>query len=237
MSWPKGVLLDFYGTVVVEDSAVLVGVCEDIAWVGGSGVCAGEVAEYWWGLFPGLIELSNGEAFLSQVEIEILSLERVLEHFQVDLDARELLVPVFEYWKNPALWPEAREVLAECEVPVCLVSNIDNFELSAALANLDLHFDMVVTSEECKAYKPHLAPFLRALELLGLEPHEVLHVGDSLSSDVRGAQALGIPVMWINRNGRDLPDGYLPEYVSRDLSGILGNSVGLSVGSDWSDGF
>jgi 2-haloacid dehalogenase/putative hydrolase of the HAD superfamily len=235
MSWPKAILLDFYGTVVVEDTAVLGGVCEDIARVGGSGVGAGEVAEFWWGLFPGLIERSNGETFLSQVEIEILSLEQVLEHFRVELDARKLLCPVFEYWKNPALWPEAREVLAECELPICLVSNIDNFELSAALANLDLHFDMVVTSEECRAYKPHPAPFMRALELLGLEPHEVLHVGDSLGSDVRGAQALGIPVMWINRNGRDLPDGYLPEYVSPDLRGLLGNLVGLSDGSVGSD--
>ncbi len=235
MLWPKAILLDFYGTVVREDTAVLLSICEEVVRVAVSDLSVEDAATYWWKQFPKLIERSNGGTFLSQVEIEILSLERVLEHFQVELDARELLGPVFEYWKNPTLWPEAREVLAECEVPVCLVSNIDNFELSAALAKLDLHFDMVVTSEECRAYKPHPAPFLRALELLGLEPYEVLHVGDSLGSDVRGAQALGIPAMWINRNGRGLPDGYSPEYVSPDLRGLLGNLVGLfdgSVGSD-----
>ncbi len=32
-------------------------------------------------------------------------------------------------------------------------------------------------------------------------------IGDSLSSDVKGAGALGINTMWINRSGKDVPEG------------------------------
>ena len=41
------------------------------------------------------------------------------------------------------------------------------------------------------------------LELLGLDAADVLHIGDSRSSDVAGARSLSIPVAWLNRMGRD----------------------------------
>jgi FMN phosphatase YigB (HAD superfamily) len=46
----------------------------------------------------------------------------------------------------------------------------------------------------------------------------VLHIGDGRSSDVPGAQALGIPVAWVNREGRALPEGApRPDLEWRDL--------------------
>jgi FMN phosphatase YigB (HAD superfamily) len=36
--------------------------------------------------------------------------------------------------------------------------------------------------------------FTTAFGLLGLGPHEVIHVGDALTSDVAGAARLGMPV-------------------------------------------
>ena len=64
--------------------------------------------------------------------------------------------------------------------------------------------------------------FEKALSLLGLSNRNVLHVGDSLSSDVWGAREFGIPVLWINRKGRELPaNREPPDYVSTDLTGIL----------------
>jgi len=44
--------------------------------------------------------------------------------------------------------------------------------------------------------------FQKALERLGLQPHDVLHVGDSDVDDVKGAQAAGLRVAWVNRDGR-----------------------------------
>jgi 2-haloacid dehalogenase/putative hydrolase of the HAD superfamily len=107
-------------------------------------------------------------------------------------------------------------------MPICLVSNIDNAELLSALRTHDLRFDFVVTSEESRAYKPRREMFEKAISLLGLSRDKVLHVGDSLSSDVRGAKALDIPVLWVNRRRRRTPDGKdTPDYTSTDLRGIL----------------
>ena len=113
-------------------------------------------------------------------------------------------------------------MLERCDVPVCLVSNIDNAELRSALWNVGLSFDHVVTSEDCRSYKPRPEMFARALSVLELEPDEVLHVGDSFGSDVRGAHAVGIPVLWINRGGRPAPSADVtPDYVASDLTGLL----------------
>ena len=46
-----------------------------------------------------------------------------------------------------------------------------------------------------------------ALNSTGLNPEEVVHIGDSMSSDVKGASALGIPAIWVNRGGREVPEG------------------------------
>lgn len=40
-----------------------------------------------------------------------------------------------------------------------------------------------------------------------MQNNQVVHIGDSLSSDVKGAGALGIHAIWLNRSGKEVPDG------------------------------
>jgi 2-haloacid dehalogenase/putative hydrolase of the HAD superfamily len=63
--------------------------------------------------------------------------------------------------------------------------------------------------------------FNKALSLLGLNSKEVLHIGDSLSSDVAGAKLSGIPVLWVNRNNKPIPQGIpKPDLICQDLTGL-----------------
>jgi len=219
---PRALLLDFYGTVVQEDDAPLGRICAQVSAATPTGATPREVGALWSRHFRQLSQESYGPAFRLQKEVERLSLQRVLEHYRVDLDARTISQVLYDHWARPPICPESRDVLAECKLPICLVSNIDNAELRSALSHHDLRFDPIVTSEDCRAYKPRGEMFTGALSLLGLPPGEVLHVGDSLGSDVRGAQAMGIPVLWVNRRGRPLPEGEgAPDYVSADLWGVL----------------
>jgi len=157
-----------------------------------------------------------------QKELERVSLERVLRRFKADLDSAALSRVLYDYWARPTLFPESRNVLLKCTIPVCLVSNIDNAELNSALDHARLSFDLIVTSEDCRAYKPRPDMFEKALSLLGLHPEEVLHLGDSLGSDVRGAKSLGIHVLWINRKLRPPPPANeSPDYVATNLKGLL----------------
>jgi putative hydrolase of the HAD superfamily len=57
--------------------------------------------------------------------------------------------------------------------------------------------------------KPHASLFLRALEELGVAPHEALFVGDRLVDDVSGAQAVGMRAV-LTHQYRQEPLGSAP---------------------------
>jgi HAD superfamily hydrolase (TIGR01549 family) len=59
----------------------------------------------------------------------------------------------------------------------------------------------IAISGEIGAVKPQPAIFDFALSALGLDAASVVMVGDSLSSDVAGANAAEITSVWLNRNG------------------------------------
>src|SRR5262249_23056469 len=71
--------------------------------------------------------------------------------------------------------------------------------------NFTLPVEFILISETVRAYKPHRLVFERALERLGLLPHEVLHVGDSDVDDVKGAKEAGLRVAWVDRDRRPRP--------------------------------
>lgn len=79
---------------------------------------------------------------------------------------------------------------------------------------------MVVTSEDARAYKPRPEPFQLALDWLGLASDQVLHIGDSLTCDVAGANSLSISVARLNRGGRKRPPQTRVTYEAPDLISI-----------------
>lgn len=71
----------------------------------------------------------------------------------------------------------------------------------------------IFISEEIGFQKPLKGYFDHVLGALSpLPPQKALMVGDSLISDIRGAQGAGIPACWFHAPGADLPPGYSPDY-------------------------
>lgn len=65
------------------------------------------------------------------------------------------------------------------------------------------HLRSVVVSEALGIRKPRPEIFEAVAEGLGLEPREILHVGDSLKADVAGASAVGMRTVWLTRRIRE----------------------------------
>jgi HAD superfamily hydrolase (TIGR01509 family) len=97
-----------------------------------------------------------------------------------------------------APYPGAVEALSALRrlVPVACVTDGDPGIQRAKLRALRLEdaFDAVVISDELgREYrKPHPAPFLRALDLLGVPASAAVHVGDRPEKDVAGPAAAGM---------------------------------------------
>ncbi len=200
------IFLDFYGTVVFEDGENIRKISQ-IIYETGEVNDISEIGTYWWNEFYNLFVNAYGESFRTQRDIEYQSLARTIEHFKSSADAVKLSDMMFEYWRKPPIFEEAKLFFEKCPVPIYIVSNIDNKDILDAVEFHDLKPNAIFTSEDAKSYKPRKELFEYALEATGLKTEQVVHIGDSLSSDVKGASAVGIDTIWINRGGRQVPNG------------------------------
>ncbi len=120
---------------------------------------------------------------------------------------------------NPAL-----ERLA-CHFELGILSNIDDDLLTATRKHFTVDFDFIVTAQQVKSYKPGLSHFTQALSRAG--SRRLLHAAQSCFHDVVPANRLGIPVVWVNRNGSPVePNGSLPTHEVRNLT-ELANLLGV----------
>lgn len=202
----KGIFIDFYGTLVYEDGEVISEITQ-LIYDTGKVENKSEIGGYWWQEFQSAFLNSYGETFQTQRVLEHASLEKTIAHFQSTADAKALSEKMFAYWRKPPIFPESKEFLEACPVPVYVVSNIDREDILVAIEHHGLQPAAVFTSEDAKSYKPRKELFELALSSTGLRHEEVVHIGDSMSSDVKGASALGIRGIWVNRGGREVPEG------------------------------
>ena len=115
-----------------------------------------------------------------------------LEAAGADLDPVEFAAAlVYEFEALPGV-PDALARLTARGLALAVVADWD-YSLHEHLKNHGLghYFATVVTSAEVGAAKPSPAPFLAALDRLGVEPARALHVGDH-AKDEEGAAAAGM---------------------------------------------
>ena len=115
------------------------------------------------------------------------------------------------------------------KIRVGLLSNADETYLSVSTKKHGWDFELTLSSELAKTYKPDPQIFNLFCKKATLRPHEVLYVGDSLYDDIHGAKNAGMGAMHILRNqdtpGRTpIPEGVdllAPDAVVTSLEELL----------------
>lgn len=216
-----GVFLDMYGTLTTGDRAAVEATCEQIIRDTGLALSARELSITWGNRFFEAMNHTNGVAFETLFEIESRTLRETMDALGAPVDPEGHVARLVAYWQDPPLQPEVPQFLAEFTTPICIVSNADSADVAAALARHNIRVAGVVTSEDARSYKPDPRIFEVALQLTGWRRQHVLHVGDSLHSDVGGALAAGLRSGWVNRAHRIHDIGnHQPDYELADLSGL-----------------
>ena len=202
----KAFFADFYGTIVHEDGEVIKRITKIISETG-NGDDRSEIGSFWWKDFQKMFTDSYGEGFETQRVLEDRSIRHTLDRFGSDANADELSSMMFEHWVKPPIFEESKEFFESSPIPIYIVSNIDTDDIKKAVEYHDLKPAGIFTSEEARSYKPRKELFELALKGSGLKPDEVIHIGDSISSDVKGATSVGIRTLWLNRFGKETPEG------------------------------
>lgn len=95
-----------------------------------------------------------------------------------------------------------------------------------AISEIRPYCDGIFVSEEAGSQKPQKEYFRYVLEKIGNpDKSRVLMVGDSLTSDIKGAVEYGLPCCWLNRKGKttDLAVTYTVTSVPDILSAVTDN--------------
>ena len=189
-----------------------------IDWEGGiSGAFLEAAAEDGVKLEPGAVlgaygeiePIVEAEMYRSYREVLGETARRIAERFgwNISKDRARFLAESLPGWRPFPDTNAALERLAASGLKFGVLSNVDDELLAGTLKHFTVDFDLLVTAQQLRSYKPAFEHFQEArkrLEAAGTTGW--LHAAQSYFHDVVPSVALGIPVAWINRKG-EAPSG------------------------------
>ncbi|EER59242.1 HAD-superfamily hydrolase, subfamily IA, variant 1 [Acidovorax delafieldii 2AN] len=147
-------------------------------------------------------------------------------------DDAALAEPAFEVFfaerQRVELFVDAHSTLAflSQRYPVVAVSN----------GNADVHrvgighyFKASISAREFGVAKPDPRIFHAAASAVGVQPHEVLHVGDDATLDAQAAINAGMQAVWLNSTGQDWPHAQPPHATVATLTELCRMLEGLAA--------
>ena len=122
-------------------------------------------------------------------------------------------------------YPHVGEVLFELKkrgIKLAIVSDAPRLKAWIRLVSMKINhlFDVVVTFDDTKEFKPSTVPFNLAFKKLNVKPHECLMVGDRPERDITGAKKLGMLTCFA-KYGNPTAKGSEADYEINDIKELL----------------
>jgi 2-haloacid dehalogenase len=142
----------------------------------------------------------QSRAYRSYREVLAAVMRALAAEFRIDINAAQAdgLAESIAEWKP---FPDTVEGLRELKsrYRLAIISNIDDGLFALTAKHLEVPFDLVVTAQQVRSYKPSQRNFKALLEGIGVARDKLLHAAESLYHDVAPARELGIATVWVNR--------------------------------------
>jgi 2-haloacid dehalogenase len=225
MTSVRVLMFDFYGTVVDMQSGLTAAIAPYLEAKGYSGSPHRVVT--WWRRTH--FENSMIDALLHRDhtpyrEIGHRSVSYTLERAGVPHTKEEVerLVSAIERLDPFPDVPAALAGLRGRGYRLVVLSNGDPDMLERGVAHAGVPFDDVISVAEAGSFKPHVATYRRACELIAEAPERVLFVANH-AFDCIGAKAFGMRTAFIDRRRRPFGESpYEPDLVVGDFAELAG---------------
>ncbi|HEX5135193.1 MAG TPA: HAD-IA family hydrolase [Thermoanaerobaculia bacterium] len=161
-------------------------------------------------------------AYRSYREVQAVTAIRVAQRLGWLLSAERarFLADSLPDWKPFSDTNAALEQLVASGYRLGILSNVDDDLLSATRRRFKVSFDVVVTAQQVRSYKPAPGHFEEARRRVG--DARWLHAAQSFFHDVVPARNLGIPVAWVNRKAERASGVIRPDLEVRNLTELAG---------------
>ncbi|WP_205696589.1 HAD-IA family hydrolase [Conexibacter sp. SYSU D00693] len=100
--------------------------------------------------------------------------------------------------------PQLRKILGKYKTGV--ISNIDDKLLGQTRRHMAADFDLVVTAQQVRSYKPDPAHFNEFARRIGGKKGWV-HIASGVPTDIEPCAKLKVPTIWVNRRKEELEPG------------------------------
>ena len=146
---------------------------------------------------------------------------RVIEETGVPAAADKIVLHILAQHARAPFFVEVLECVKQFSESCRLVLCSDASPVMLGEAVRSLPFEQIFLSEQLRCYKGEAGGifFHRVCRKLGIQPVQLLHVGDS-AADVDGAAQAGVCSCWLNRTGGRFTGAAAPDYEVRDLRGL-----------------
>lgn len=141
----------------------------------------------------------------------------------LDRERAGFLADSLPSWKPFADTNRALERLRAAGISLGILSNIDDDLLGATRRHFTVDFEIIVTAEQVRSYKPGEAHFRAARARIG--GRRWLHAAQSSYHDIVPANAQGIPAAWVNRKRQKALPGGTPLIEVSNLDELAGALV------------
>ncbi|WP_082722544.1 HAD family hydrolase [Paenibacillus jilunlii] len=165
--------------------------------------------------------IRDAGSFCTSQEIYRSGFEKVFQEHRLNFDCHEAVDILFAEHRLSDLYADTGPFLQKISeaYQVCIVSDTDTLMLPDFYKEYPIK---LFTSEDYGSYKNDglNRMFAEVIAYYGVQPGEILHIGDS-ASDVLGAARAGIRSCWINRTGSAWKyAGQPPDYTVGNLEEI-----------------
>ncbi len=137
-----------------------------------------------------------------------ISLRRVAESAGYDHSLVEPAFAVFlEARHRITLYNDVMPALQTLQGAGFCLGTLTNGNADVERLGLGHLFDFSLSAASTGKAKPHPRMFEEACRLAHVAPGELAHIGDEPDTDLAGAQAAGVTVIWMNRRGQPADPG------------------------------
>lgn len=194
----KAIFMDYTGTMVQEDEPYTRELVRYFA-SHSNLKDPGEILRVVWAQIKEIEAGSSGDSFLRNDEKVDRILAYCAEKHGLEGDFSYIHEVWHKVWVHAPLFDDVKPFFERSKLPIYVLSNDDLCYLEESMRIKDLHPAGIISAEMVRACKPDRIIFEKALETAGAAPHEVIHIGDSITSDIEPAKRLGITPIYISR--------------------------------------
>lgn len=155
---------------------------------------------------PHLTKFSTNEELFRCELITTLFQE---QEIKIDKNRAQALQDYFSQARMDAFdfFPQVKDSLVKLrnDFKLVVITNGPTYSQIPKVEKLNLknYVDHILIGGQEPQEKPHPSIFKKALKLADCSAHQALHIGDSLDSDILGAQSMGIPNVWVASDNKD----------------------------------